>query len=226
MSENKIPFVGKVEKITLVSMPCFYICPPKVGEDDEQKLTINKNGKVTFTSKFYQVLGICPMSYGRWGKTTLDKDTTFELLEAIVRPFREPYIETFCTDVGSWHLVAFNTEGQKFEFDGCLMCDSFEGAEELSYHIRQTLMMPDLFAFDGGYGINSTDYIYLSVEFSHGGQTYYYRTDDDSVSEGDVVIVPVGDGTEKKARVIDVECFKEDNVPMPLEEVKYILRKL
>ena len=66
----------------------------------------------------------------------------------------------------------------------------------------------------------------MSVEFSHGGKIYYYRTDDDSVSEGDVVIVPVGDGTEKKARVVDVECFKEDNVPMPLEEVKYILRKL
>ena len=34
-------FVGEIEKITLVSMPCFYLCPPEGGIETEQKLTIN-----------------------------------------------------------------------------------------------------------------------------------------------------------------------------------------
>lgn len=37
-------------------------------------------------------------------------------------------------------------------------------------------------------------YIFCSVLFDTGHKVYYYLTDDDSLKEGDFVIVPVGDG--------------------------------
>ena len=44
-------FKGEIQKITLVSMPCFFLCPPDGGTELEQKLTISIFGKVTYTSK-------------------------------------------------------------------------------------------------------------------------------------------------------------------------------
>lgn len=44
--------------------------------------------------------------------------------------------------------------------------------------------MSDLYVFDGQNGFDSTKYIFLSVEFSDGGKTYYYRTEDENTKCG------------------------------------------
>lgn len=46
-------FIGQVNKITLVSVPCFFDGPPICESDEEQKLTISSSGRVTYTSKTY-----------------------------------------------------------------------------------------------------------------------------------------------------------------------------
>ena len=77
------------------------------------------------------------------------------------------------------------------------------------------------------YSKQDYDYIYCSVAFSEGGKTYYYRArEEDDIEVGDRVEVPVGEwGHETTATVMDVEYFLEDEVPLPVESTKYIIRK-
>ena len=67
------------------------------------------------------------------------------------------------------------------------------------------------------------DYIYCQVEFTSGGKTYYYRTEDESIELGDTVIVPVGkDNQPTPATVVEVGFYGKDEVPFPLEKTKRI----
>ena len=68
----------------------------------------------------------------------------------------------------------------------------------------------------------------------HGGFThyrnyrasYYYLTDDDSIEIGDFVLVPAGkDNHEAVVEVVNIEYFSEENVPLPIEKTKRIIRK-
>lgn len=69
-------------------------------------------------------------------------------------------------------------------------------------------------------------YIYCSLSFGSGEKTYYYRTEDDEIEEGDLVLVPVGpDNHEAVAFVNKVEYFYKEDVPFPLEKTKFILEK-
>lgn len=218
-------FVGEIDKITLVSNPCFYLCPPDGGVEIEQKLTINSSGKVTYTSKEWTNPIPNRFSEGRWRKITLPKEQSKDIIEKIIEPFRDYKFQGFATDVGGWILTAYNTEGVEFKYEGSLFPDSFEGAEEISYFVRNELMMPDLYVFDGQHGLDNTKYIYLSVEFTEGGKTYYYQTTDSTIKIGNQVVVPVGNTDEKIVTVVDVEEFTEDEVPMPLSRVKSIIEK-
>ncbi|NLM16634.1 MAG: hypothetical protein GX221_02820 [Candidatus Riflebacteria bacterium] len=72
-----------------------------------------------------------------------------------------------------------------------------------------------------------SDYILCSVTFSKGYKTYYYLTDDDSIKIGDLVYVPVGsDGHEAVVKVVKIDYFNEEELPLPLERTKKILRKV
>jgi len=70
------------------------------------------------------------------------------------------------------------------------------------------------------------DYIYCSVEFDEGYKSYYYIADEDSISVDDYVVVPVGkDNHHSVAKVVKVEFFSEEDVPLPLDRTKHIIRK-
>ena len=70
------------------------------------------------------------------------------------------------------------------------------------------------------------DYIYCSVEFDAGYKSYCYIADDDSIEVGDYVVVPVGkDNHQSVAEVVKVEFFAEEDVPLPIEKTKHIIRK-
>ena len=102
-------------------------------------------------------------------------------------------------------------------------CDCFPGAEELSYHIRRTLGMDSLYAFDGGSGFEK--YTYVSVVFSGNKKAYYYIAGDESISVGDRVLVPFGK-EEREGEATKVKAYSEQNVPFPLEKTKTIIKKL
>ncbi len=71
-----------------------------------------------------------------------------------------------------------------------------------------------------------SDYIFCSVEFEDGYKTYYYLTDDESIKIGDLVLVPAGkDNNEAVVEVVDIEYFNEETAPMPIDKIKYVIRK-
>lgn len=70
------------------------------------------------------------------------------------------------------------------------------------------------------------DIIYCSVEFEDGCKSYYYISDDDSIQVGDFVIVPAGkDNHEAVVEVVKKEYFTEEDVPLPMDKTKHIIRK-
>ena len=71
-----------------------------------------------------------------------------------------------------------------------------------------------------------SEYIFCSVTFDEGYKSYYYLTDDDSIEIGDFVLVPAGkDNHEAVVEVVNIEYFSEENVPLPIEKTKRIIRK-
>ena len=72
----------------------------------------------------------------------------------------------------------------------------------------------------------SNDIIYCSVTFEGGYKSYYYMADDDSIEVGDYVIVPAGkDNHEAVVEVVQKEYFAMDEVPLPMEKTKHIIRR-
>jgi hypothetical protein len=70
------------------------------------------------------------------------------------------------------------------------------------------------------------DYIFCSVEFEEDGKSYYYLTEDDTLSVGDLVYVPVGkDDRTGIVEIVNIEYFSKEEVPFSLDKVKSIIRK-
>ena len=70
------------------------------------------------------------------------------------------------------------------------------------------------------------DYIYLSVIFEDNGKSYYYRTEDDSIEEGDFLLVEAGSDNHKAiVKVVKVEYFSEDKLPLSLQRTRTVIRK-
>lgn len=81
-------------------------------------------------------------------------------------------------------------------------------------------------AFYGKVRRRSNEYVYCSVKFEGSGKSYYYIADEDNFSVGDRVIVPAGkENRRSAAEVVKVEYFAEDDVPLPLDRTKHIIRK-
>ncbi len=70
------------------------------------------------------------------------------------------------------------------------------------------------------------DLIYCSVSFEEDGDTYYYITEDASITRGDYVVVPAGrDNRLTIVKVVKVEYFAPEKAPFPLERTKRVLRR-
>lgn len=71
-----------------------------------------------------------------------------------------------------------------------------------------------------------SEYIFCSVTFDKGYKSYYYLTDDDSIEVGDLVLVPAGkENHEAVVEVVNIEYFSEEDVPLPVEKTKRVIRK-
>lgn len=71
-----------------------------------------------------------------------------------------------------------------------------------------------------------SEYIFCSVTFAKGHKSYYYLTKDDSIEIGDFVLVPAGkDNHEAVVEVVNIEYFREENAPLPVEKTKRIIRR-
>lgn len=72
----------------------------------------------------------------------------------------------------------------------------------------------------------SNDYIFCSVIFEEYGKSYYYIADTDEFEIGNYVEVPVGkDSHTAVVKITDIEYFAEEDIPLPLDKTKHIIRK-
>lgn len=77
------------------------------------------------------------------------------------------------------------------------------------------------------YEKDKTIYTYCGVLLPFSSRPYSYRTDDDSVKIGDIVIVPVGkEKKEMEGKVVSIGQYSRIAVPFPVESTKYIVRKV
>ncbi|MCD7793232.1 MAG: hypothetical protein LUG92_07480, partial [Oscillospiraceae bacterium] len=68
-----------------------------------------------------------------------------------------------------------------------------------------------------------TVYTFCGVTFLNSSTVYYYRTDNDSLDIGDMVVVPVGgNGKEEIAEIVTVEKHRRRTAPYPVDKAKFI----
>lgn len=73
---------------------------------------------------------------------------------------------------------------------------------------------------------DDTIYTFIGVLFPYTSHHYHYLTNDDSITIGDYVVVPVGvDNKESVAKVVSVEKHLRISAPFPVEKTKKIIGK-
>ena len=69
-------------------------------------------------------------------------------------------------------------------------------------------------------------YIYLSCIFEENGKPYFYRTEDDTIDINDFLLVEAGEDDHKAiVKVVGVEYYDKNNVPLPINKTRSVIRK-
>lgn len=97
--------------------------------------------------------------------------------------------------------------------------DYTELAERILQHAEQ------IFVSQIDADTDSTIYRFVGVVFNEGGPIYSYRTYDQTIEIGDMVMVETSKGN-KVAEVVSVMDCKRIAAPYPVDKTKFILRKL
>ena len=189
------------------------------------------------TSRFYEILNDSlklmktttnPSTYFSRYKTALDNAK--KLLETTSVPYYNDYASEIITDLTqnrSKKIKAFvdrcNKKGLLYSIKGAILSNEYAVPSDVKEYVQILLKKRE------NENINSNDsgeYIYCSVTFSPTGQTYYYKTDDETLRVGDVVIVTVGSQREKKtAKIKKIERFSAITAPYPPNKTKDIIGK-
>ena len=74
--------------------------------------------------------------------------------------------------------------------------------------------------------LSEGELIFCKVSFNYSEKTYYYLTNDITLSKGDEVIVPTGDEDKCSVGTVrGVEYKTPENAPYPIDKIKRIIRK-
>lgn len=145
---NTYIFQGEPQKIYIVSNNICYGPQPREDDEVEQRLTINAEGKVWFSTYSYGE-GFGHHKKSRSKAFKVEKSIGNKVLKCIAGYFSNEYDELFATDIGDWTLEITNSEGNVYKFRGSL-CAEFEvDGVDLSDMVRDALDMDDLYVFDG-----------------------------------------------------------------------------
>ena len=148
--DNTVFFTGQFQKIRLVSNRLCYGHCPEPDEEVEQHITINSEGRVWFAAYvFGQSCNNGRHEKSRTENLKLAKDSTDKIFSAFTAYFSQGYDKVFATDTGDWDMELTNTEGKTYKFRGPLCSNFEENGTDLSNLLRDSLNMPDLYAFDG-----------------------------------------------------------------------------
>ncbi len=138
-------FKENVKKVKLISNSMGML-EPEIGEEFEQRLTINQKGRVWFSG------------YGRdddWNMIKLRQfhtripEESFERFLDGLNEYLEKSEMGYITDIGNWTLIITDNDGKnhKHEYSFYPQKGILHDISEL---IRKEMGMKDLFVFDGG----------------------------------------------------------------------------
>ena len=225
LSLLQIPFralriARPIKKISIDSNALCYGPMPEPDDIIRQRITITTLGKVYISQYTFSGVRVDRKVL------TIDEYDAEEMVYDLVEYFEEKDTDFYVTDVGSWDLTITGANDKEYKFDGSLYYATGDWLQEFSKNLRKYLKRWDLFVFDGNTKPVADGIMFCSCEFEGGGKSYYYISDDPSLEEGDLVRVPVGDnGRTSVVEIVDVEFFKDDEVPMPLNRVKKIIER-
>lgn len=214
-----------VEKIVIKSNNISYGPMPAFNDEVEQHVKICRDGRVKIT-RFVYGSGVKKHGYVKAARNILmiPAERAAWLLDRISGYFRDHDEEWVATDIGEFQITIILEDGMKIHRKGSLDQNFEIGDDNLNSIIRKTLGVDDLLLFNGHKGQR---YIFLCVKFQGSDREYYYRTMDRSIDVGDTILVPAGKSNRKElVEVIRKEKFYEDELPMPLEEVKSVIGKV
>lgn len=165
--------------------------------------------------------------FGRY-KTTLDNAK--RLIETTQVPYYNKYALKVIADLTqnrSEKIKAFvdrcNSKGVLYSLKDELLSGEYDIPSQVKEYIQVLLKkreMEDINSSESG------EYIYCSVSFVPGGQTYYYKTTDETLKVGDEVIVLVAPQEEEKtAKIQKIERFPANKTPYPPSQTKDIVGK-
>lgn len=91
-------------------------------------------------------------------------------------------------------------------------------------YTKLEIFNPDLFMRSNR--VREPELIFCSCSFQRGGQTYYYLTEDETLSIGDFVWVPAGKGNQEKVvRIEEIKVYPQDKPPFDPYSTKRVLRR-
>lgn len=115
----------------------------------EQRITIIADGRVWFSAYVFGKGRDGRYEKSRAQHFRLTRERTDEIFSAFTDFFREEYHEVFADCNGEWKMNLTNTGGRVYKYRGPL-CSHFEvDGVDLSDLLRDSLDMPELYAFDG-----------------------------------------------------------------------------
>lgn len=217
VADGELPFTtGIPRKIALCSENISFGSIPETEAECIQQITVSATGNVSVLLKNFERKTMRSL------RRKIPPEAAVVWLNN-VNTHLSVYTQEFVTDVGGWSATITNDKSKTARFSGALIPDADAWLHRYSDELRELLEMPELYVFDGA--VHSKICL-CSCEFEYGGKSYYYQSNDPSIHVGDTVIVPVGkENTLKKARVVNVEFFDEDSLPMDPLRIKAILEK-
>ena len=142
--------MSDIRKIQLITNILCYGPAPEPNEEVEQRLTLNKNGGVWFSSYNFGE-GVCGYDLKTRSRKSVDKEKVNLFFERIQKYFDHQKDQLFITDVGGWTLNITYDDGDTIQYLGSIGQDIMIDGIELSKELRRLLKNKDLFAFDGNW---------------------------------------------------------------------------
>ena len=210
------------DKIKIISTRLKYGVSPSPADEVEQHVTIWSNGEVKISR---YVFGDIRSGYVKaWPDTFyITKPDVENIFEHISMYFAENYEKKKKKDnPGCWEMTVTMEDGMRKKIRGHLCHDEYEAGDiELSRLIRETLARPyPLWLFNGRLEEGRGRYV-LRVETKDGSRLYV--TDDESIREGDTVLLPAGiDGQKMEGTVTARKPYQESEASKVLYSLSTI----
>ena len=138
-------FKENVKNVKLISNSMGML-EPEIGEEFEQRLTINQNGRVWFSGygrdKDWKMIKL------RQFQTRIPEECFERFLDGL-NEYLEKSEMVYITDIGNWTLIITDSDGKNHKHE-CSFNPQKGILHDISELIRKESGISELFIFDGG----------------------------------------------------------------------------